>query len=133
MSEKKLTEIIDVTLEKLKTMTSADTIIGQAITHGDNITVVPVSKVSFGLATGGTDLPSKTSAAPLFGGGGGAGVTITPVAFIVIKGDSVRIVPITTEETALDKAVALLPELFDKIKALFDKDEGVTSVDIDSI
>lgn len=122
MSEKNLTEIMTVTLEKLKTMTSADTIIGDAIKQGD-ITVIPVSKVSFGLATGGSDFPSKTAQTPLFGGGGGAGVTISPVAFIVIKNDNVRIVPITSELTAVDKAIAMLPELFDKVRSLFGKEE----------
>ena len=67
-------------MEKLRAMVDADTIIGTPIVVG-NVTLLPVSKVSFCLATGGSDFPSK-SGQQLFGGGGGAGVTVNPVAFI---------------------------------------------------
>lgn len=122
MADNNLSNMIDVTLEKLKTMTSAETIIGDPINRGE-ITIIPVSKVSFGLATGGSDFAVKSSPSTMFGGGGGAGVTIAPVAFIVIKGDNVRLLPVDSEVTALDKAVALVPELFDKVKSLFGKEE----------
>lgn len=122
MAESNLSGIIEVTLEKLKTMTNAETIIGDPITKGD-ITIIPVSKVSFGLATGGSDFATKVSSNTMFGGGGGAGVTISPVAFIVMKGDNVRVVPISSETTPLDKAISMVPELFDKVKGLFGKEE----------
>ena len=82
MSENNIKSIMDTTMDKLRAMVDANTIIGDPIVV-DNITLLPVSKVSFGLATGGSDFPSKTQAG-LFGGGGGAGVTIAPVAFIAV-------------------------------------------------
>lgn len=122
MAETNLSGIIDVTLEKLKTMTNAETIIGEPIVKND-ITIIPVSRVSFGLATGGSDFSTKSSPNTLFGGGGGAGVTIAPVAFIVINKDNVRVIPITSEATALDKAISMVPELFDKVRSLFGQEE----------
>lgn len=120
-NENNIQGIMNVTMDKLRTMADADTIIGDPIVAGD-VTLIPVSKVSFGLATGGTDLPNK-NAQKLFGGGGGAGVTITPVAFIAVQNGEVRLLQISKEGTAADKAVALVPELFDKITGLFKKDK----------
>ena len=110
---------MDTTLENLKTMVDADTIIGTPIVVG-GVTLVPVSRVSFGLATGGSDFPSKTGQ-QLFGGGGGAGVTVHPVAFICINGDNVHMMPIYSEMSSIDKALNMAPELIDKVKGLFNK------------
>ena len=77
MSENSIKSIMDVTMDKLRAMVDANTIIGHPIVV-DGVTLIPVSKVSFGLATGGSDFPSKTQSG-LFGGGGGAGVTVSPL------------------------------------------------------
>lgn len=122
MGENSIKGIIDITMDKIRAMVDADTIIGNPFVVGD-ITVLPVSKVSFGLATGGSDFPSKQGNLQLFGGGGGAGVSISPVAFIVINGSDVKLLQIDKNVTAAEKAVALMPELFDKIIALFKKDK----------
>ncbi len=106
-------------MDKLRTMVDADTIIGTPVVVG-NVTLVPVSRVSFGLATGGSDFPSK-SGQELFGGGGGAGVTVNPVAFICINGDNVHMMPIYSDMNTIDKAINMAPELIDKIKSLFEK------------
>ncbi len=119
MSENNLKNVIDTTMERLRTMVDADTIIGTPIVV-DKVTLVPVSRVSFGLATGGSDFPSKNSQ-QLFGGGGGAGVTVNPVAFICINGDNVHMMPIYSEMSTIDKAINMAPELIDKVKSLFDK------------
>ncbi len=121
MSENNITGIMDTTLNNLRTMVDADTIIGTPLTV-DNITLIPVSKVSFGLATGGSDFPSK-SGNQLFGGGGGAGVSINPVAFIAINNGNVKMLPIYNELGTIDKAVNMAPELIDKVKGLFQKDK----------
>lgn len=121
MSENNIKGIMDTTMEKLRAMVDADTIIGTPLTVGD-ITLFPVSKVSFGLATGGSDFPSKTQSG-LFGGGGGAGVTITPVAFMAVSGDTVKMLPIYNEMSTVDKAISMAPELLDKVKELFSKDK----------
>ena len=119
MSENNLKSVMDTTMDKLRTMVDADTIIGTPIVVG-NITLLPISRVSFGLATGGSDFPSK-SGQELFGGGGGAGVTVNPVAFICINGDNVHMMPVYSEMNTIDKAINMAPELIDKVKSLFDK------------
>lgn len=121
MSENNIKGIMDTTMDKLHAMVNADTIVGTPLKVGD-ITLFPVSKVSFGLATGGSDFPSKNGSG-LFGGGGGAGVTITPVSFVAVSGESIRVLPITNEMTSLDKAINMAPELIDKVKSLFNKKE----------
>ena len=120
MAENNIKGIMDTTMDKLHAMVDADTIIGTPIVLGET-TLLPVSKVAFGLATGGSDFPSKSDR-QLFGGGGGAGVTITPVAFISVTGQSVKMMPIYNELTTVDKALTMAPELLDKIKELFKKD-----------
>ncbi len=126
MSESKIKGIMDTTLEKLKGMVNADVITGEPITVG-NITLIPVSKVAYGIATGGSDFPSKSSN-ELFGGGGGAGVTISPIAFIAVNGDSVKMMPVYNELTSLEKAISMAPELIDKAKEIFNKE---TKIDIE--
>lgn len=118
MSENNIKGIMDVTMDKLRAMVDADTIIGTPLVVG-NITLLPVSRVSFGLATGGSDFPSKNQSG-LFGGGGGAGVTINPVAFIAINGENVHMLPVYSEMNTIDKAINMAPELIDKVKSLFD-------------
>lgn len=121
MSESNIKSIMDTTMDKLRAMIDADTIIGTPVTVGD-LTLLPVSKVGFGLATGGSDFPSKSQSG-LFGGGGGAGVTITPVAFVAVDSSGVRVLPITSEASSLDRAVSMAPELLEKVKNLFQKKE----------
>ena len=125
MSENSIKNIMDTTMEKLKGMIKADVITGEPVVVGD-ITLIPVSKVAYGLATGGSAFPTKNQS-QLFGGGGGAGVTISPIAFIVINGDNVKMLPVYNELTTLEKAVTMAPEIIDKAKDLFKKDkEAIT-------
>jgi len=127
MGESNINGIMNITMDKLRGMVDADTIIGTPLTV-DGITLVPVSKVSFGLATGGSDFPSKQGA-QLFGGGGGAGVSINPVAFIAISNGNVHMMPIYNEMGTVDKAINMAPELIDKVKSLFSKDKKKTTAE----
>ena len=122
MSESNIKGIMDVTMEKLRTMVDADVITGTPVDVGD-ITLIPVSKVAFGLATGGSDFPSK-SGNQLFGGGGGAGVTVSPIAFIVISNGNVKMLPVYNELSTVEKAINMAPEIIDKAKELFPKKEN---------
>ncbi len=122
MSENNLKSLIDVTTEKLRTMIDADIMTGTPIEVG-NLTLIPVSRVSFGLATGGSDFPTK-SGNQLFGGGGGAGVTVVPIAFMVISGDNVKMLPVYNEVSSVEKAITMVPEIIDKAKELFPKKEN---------
>ena len=125
MGENNIKGLMDSTMGNLRSMVDADTIIGSPLVVGD-VTLFPVSKVAFGLASGGSDFPSKTTQSGLFGGGGGAGVTITPVAFVAVSGSNIRMLPVYSDMTAIDKAINMAPELIDKVKDLFSKDKKDT-------
>ena len=108
MNEHPIEGLMDVTLEKIKSMVDSNTIIGNPINMPDGTLILPVSKVSFGFATGGSDFPSKTSK-QLFGGGGGAGVSISPIAFLVVRGNSVRMLQLADTSNSVDRAIGMMP------------------------
>lgn len=116
MKETPVNKIMENTLEKMRQMVDVSTIIGEPMVTGDT-TLIPVSKVTYGFTSGGTDLPSKQNA-ELFGGGGGGGITITPVAFIVIQSGKVRMMQINNYTSSADRAVSMIPELIDKLSVL---------------
>ncbi len=121
MSDNGIKSIMEVTMEKLRSVIDAETVFGEPKVF-DGMTIIPVSKVSFGLATGGSDFPSKAVGKQLFGGGGGAGVSITPVAFLIIKEKDVKLVQIYDNPSSLDKAISMAPDVLDKIKSIINKD-----------
>ena len=114
--------LMDTTLDKIRAMVDSNTIIGTPIHTADGTMIVPVSKMSFGFASGGSDFPSKTNK-DLFGGGGGAGVSVTPVAFLVVKDGNVRMMQLADTANTVDRAIGMLPDVVDKITELFKKDE----------
>lgn len=116
MKETPVNKIMENTLEKMREMVDVSTIIGDPIKTGDT-TLIPVSKVTYGFTSGGTDLPSKQNN-ELFGGGGGGGITISPVAFIVIQDEKVRMMQINNYTSSADRAIAMIPELVDQISQL---------------
>ena len=117
MKEKSANGILSTTIEKVRDLVNVSTIIGDPINLPDGLTIIPVSKVTYGFASGGSDFPSKNNV-ELFGGAGGAGVTINPVAFLVIKDGDVTIKHIVSDDNAVERAVSLVPEMFDKITSL---------------
>lgn len=106
--------LMGVSVDKIRGMVDADTVVGTPINLPDGTTLIPVSKISYGFASGGSDLPSK-SGAELFGGGAGAGINITPVAFISVKDGSLNILPISDKPAAADRVVSMVPEMVDKL------------------
>lgn len=122
MSEHPIQSLMDTTLQKIRDMVDVNTIIGDQICTADGTVIIPVSKVTMGFASGGSDIGTKTQK-EMFGGGGGAGVTINPVAFIAVSNGNVKLLQLGGGTGAGDKAVALVPEMFDKIAALFNKDK----------
>ena len=128
MSEKSAGAILSTTIEKIRDLVDTKTIIGEAIYAEGGITIITVSKVTYGFASGGADFPSK-NANELFGGGGGAGVTITPVAFLVISDGEVTLKHITAYDNAAERVVNLVPEMFDKVTGLVKKTKKDTAVD----
>ena len=122
MSDHPIESMMNTTMEKIKTMVDASTMIGDPITTPDGTVIIPVSKVSFGFASGGTDFNGKNAAnKDLFGGGSGAGVNIQPVAFLVIKDGCVRTIQLSDSSNSIDRALTMLPELVEKLTTLVKK------------
>ena len=119
-------DLMSETMQKIREMVDVNTIVGQPI-RAENVTIIPVSKVSFGFASGGSDFVSKNQKPEgdnAFGGGSGAGVNIAPIAFLVVKEDSVRLLPVAPPAgTAVDRVVELVPELVDKVTGFIEKQQ----------
>ena len=126
MEEKKhpISELMGVTMQKIREMVDANTIIGQPI-QAEGMTLIPISRLTFGFASGGSDFAGKNQkpdAVNSFGGGSGAGVNIIPVAFLIVKGDSVKILPVNPPAgTTVDRVVEMVPDLVDKVTTYLDK------------
>lgn len=116
-----ISDLMGVTMEKIRDMVDVQTIIGDPITVSDQVTIIPVSKVSYGFASGGSDLPAKANPKDLFGGGAGAGVSIQPVAFLVVQEDGVRLLQMDEGSDALSSAIRSVPEVVDRISSLIRK------------
>ena len=126
MEKSQLNELMETTMQKVREMIDSNTIIGQPITTVDGITLIPVSKLSFGFAGGGggSDLRKTQDPNKGFGGGIGAGVKIEPVAFVIVVGERVKIIPVAVPASStLDRLIETAPELFDKVTDFFDKDK----------
>ena len=124
MDKRPISELMETTMQKIREMIDANTIIGEPITTVDGITLIPVSKISFGLAGGGSDFAKKQEPPNAFGGGIGAGVNIVPVAFIVVKNENVRLLHVSPPATStVDRIIETVPELFDKVADFLNKDK----------
>ena len=128
MAEKSAGAILTSTIDKIRDLVDTSTIIGEPIYAEGGTTIIPVSKVTYGFASGGADFPSKSNK-DLFGGGGGAGVTITPIAFLVVNGGEVTLKHITAYDNAAERVVNLVPEMFDKVTGLMNKTKKDTVAD----
>lgn len=116
--------LMDVTLEKIRQMVDSNTIIGNPINTADGTTILPVSKVSFGFTSGGSDFASAKTPKELFGGGSGAGVSMTPVGFLVLKDGTVRFIQVAEKDSSIDRVLNMLPEVMDKVGGFVDKQKG---------
>ena len=116
----KVKDLVSSAIGKIHELSDADTIIGDPIKIDGNITIIPVSKVSYGFAAGGSDLPSKNDK-ELFGGGSGAGVSIQPLAFIVVANGDVKLLELGSGNSPANAIVNAVPELFTKIQSMFSK------------
>ena len=123
MKDNSANGILSTTIEKVRELVDVSTIIGDPISLPDGLTIIPVSKVTYGFASGGSDFPSKNNV-ELFGGAGGAGITINPVAFLVVKDGDVTIKHIVSGDNAVERAVSLVPEMFDKVTSLTKKKDA---------
>lgn len=135
MSEKStnLEILVKTAIEKIKEMVDVETIIGKPIVTGNGTTIIPVSKVSVGFGSGGSDLPTKQSK-DFFGGGAGGGVNIQPIAFIIIMPDgNVKLLQLTVNASKENAALAIIPDIVDKITGIIgSKKEEASEVDADT-
>ena len=111
-------DILKTTMENIKTMTEVNTVVGDAVTTHDGTVIIPVSKLSFGIGAGGSDISVKNGQSG-FGGGSGAGATVSPIAFLIINNGNVRIIPIGPSSSPVDKLVDIIPEAIDKVSGIF--------------
>lgn len=115
--------LMDTTMNKIKEMIDVNTIVGEPITAPDGTLIIPVSKVSYGFASGGSDLPTKKENKDCFGGGSGAGVTIQPVAFLAVYKGNVQLIPVEKFDGAADRIASMIPDMLEKVKGVFKKDK----------
>ena len=124
--EHPLNDLMSATMEKIRAMVDVNAVVGQPIQTGE-VTIIPVSKVSFGFASGGSDFAGKNQkpeSENSFGGGSGAGVNINPIAFLVVRGDNVRLLYVAPPiDGAVDRVVDMVPELVDKVTGFIEKQQ----------
>jgi sporulation protein YtfJ len=118
-----INDLMETTMAKIREMVDTNTVVGQPIVTEDGVTLIPVSKLSFGFASGGSDFAGKNQqTSKNFGGGAGAGVSVMPVAFLVVKDGNVKLIPVAppAADTA-GRVVEMVPEMFDKVTGYIDK------------
>ena len=121
MNEKKngLSDLLQTSTEKLREMVNANTVVGEPITTPDGVTLIPVSRMSFGFGCGGSDY-GKTNTS--FGGGAGGGMKVEPVAFIVVKDGVTRVLPVSKPAaTTVDRVIDMVPDVMTRVENFVDK------------
>lgn len=125
MNENKMSEMIKASLEGIRDFADVETVFGKAITTPSGVTIIPVSRVSVGFATGGVDFQNQKSfSSANFGGGSGSGVSITPVAFLTVGSNAeINLIQINSgEQNSIQKAFEIIensPKIIEKIKDTF--------------
>ena len=126
-------ELMQTAMASIKDMVDVNTVVGQPVQAGTDATVIPISRVSFGYVTAGGDLSAQDKRSFTaqeadfpFAGGSGAGVSVQPVGFLVVNGDSVRMLPAICQSVA-DRMVELIPTVMEDVKSLIAKPVGGAS------
>ncbi len=115
--ENKAQDVLNGALEGIRRLVDVDTVIGDPVKVSDDITLIPISKVTCGFAGGGSGFGGNPQNEH-FGGGAGGCVKVTPVCFLVVKSDNIRMLPVAESTNSVDKLVDLVPEMVDKITCL---------------
>lgn len=128
-----LENLMRSTMENLRDMIDVNTVVGDIVETNNGTSIVPISKVTFGFASGGSEFGEHVAIKNgdenyPFGGGSGAGVSVKPIAFLIVKDGSVRLQPIDYD-TTVDRIVDSIPQFMDTIKNLFDKKEAKENID----
>ena len=124
--EHPLNDLMGSTMERLRSMVDVNTVVGEPILAGE-VTIIPVSMVSVGFASGGSDFASKNQRPEQdnsFGGGSGAGLKITPIGFLIVRGENEKLLPVMPPPGgAIDRAVDMVPDLVDKVTSFVEKQQ----------
>ena len=133
MSEHPIERLMITAMNSIKDMVDVNTIIGEPIETSNNIVIIPISKVSFGFAAGGSEFKGETIDEYTkkdkeeeiqyrlpFGGGSGAGVTINPIAFLVIQPNNVKLMPVN-HTSSIDKLLDYMPDLIEKTNSMMNR------------
>ena len=136
MSEHPIEGLMTTAMNSIKDMVDVNTIIGEPIETSNNIVIIPISKVSFGFAAGGSEFNGETideykkaekeeqiQYKLPFGGGAGAGASINPIAFLVIQSDGVKLMPVN-HSSSMDKLLDYVPDLLEKTNCMMNKMMG---------
>lgn len=119
MENTPISDLMQVAMSKVKEMVDVNTVVGAPITTPDGITLIPLSRVSVGFATGGSDFPVKEKSG--FGGANGTGIKIDPIGFLVVKEGNVRMLNIAPPPgTTIDRLVELIPDVLDRVEGFID-------------
>jgi sporulation protein YtfJ len=117
-NKKNIAEIMSVTMSGLREMVNVNTIVGEPVTTADGTTIIPVTRLSMGFGSGGVTAENSGT----LGGGGAGGVKVSPVAFLIVNEQSVKLLPMTGQaETTLDKVVDMIPKLVKQAETLIEK------------
>ncbi|MBE6600960.1 MAG: sporulation protein YtfJ [Ruminococcaceae bacterium] len=130
--ESSIKDIINSSLDQIKTIIDANTVLGNQIVTPSGTVIIPVSKVSMGFASGGLDVPTSKSTKKNFGAGGGTGVTVTPVGFLVVSPTgNVEMMPMTAEKAGpLEQITDILertPDIINRIKSVIGSEKSEQS------
>ena len=115
--------MLENTIARIREMIDVNSVVGTPITTPDGVTIIPISKVSVGFGGGGSDFVSRNvnKQENPFGGGAGGGVKVTPIAFLIVKDGTVRMLPVATPaNTTADRVVEMVPDVLDKVSAFID-------------
>ena len=123
MSEHPINNLMSTVMENIKGMIDVNTIIGDPVETSNGTMIIPISKVGFGFAAGGSDIPSGSAGTQPFGGGSGAGVSISPVGFLVVTKDQIKMVPVSSGSTPIDKLVDYIPTAIEKVNGMIRKNK----------
>lgn len=123
MSEHPINNLMSTVMENIKGMIDVNTIIGDPVETSSGTMIIPISKVGFGFAAGGSDIPTKNPGDKPFGGGSGAGVSISPIGFLVVTADQIKMVPVSSGNTPIDKLVDYIPVAIEKVNGMIKKNK----------
>lgn len=141
MAEHPIQGLMQTAMENIKEMVDVNTIVGDPVQTPDGSVIMPISKVGFGFVAGGSDIRMNdeekqsgtttdmhnASVALPFGGGSGGGVSITPIAFLVVGTQGVKIVPLDNQTHLMERVIDSAPKVFDKIQNMINKQSSGSS------